>query len=196
MPLPTFLNDDVRQTAKKELEKFKVKVLVTSKVTGVTERNGKTIVDINNGEKTIETDLYIPTFGVVPNSSFLPSEMLDSAGFVKQTTRLRAPGHKNIYVVGDVGSLQAPRGVTNEAEVQHVVKVLEAELLGKPDPGEIKIEPKVMFGASLGRNRATGQMGNFRPWSWMIWYFKGRYLGTDYAQEYVNGLRTVMVKKW
>ncbi|KAK5662782.1 hypothetical protein OQA88_6190 [Cercophora sp. LCS_1] len=196
LPLPTFLNDDVRQFAKKELEKNKVNVLISSRVTHVTKKGNKTILEINDGEKTITTDLYLPTFGIVPSSSFLPSEMLDSAGFVKQTPHLRAQGHKNIYVIGDVGNLQAPRAITGEAEVVHVVKVIESDLLGTADPGEVKIEPKVMFGATLGRSRATGQMGNWRPWSWLIWFFKGRYLGTDYAQDYVNGLRTVSVKNW
>lgn len=49
-----------------------------------------------------------------------------------------------------------------------------------------------MLGVTLGRSRATGQMGSLKLWSFLLWYLKGRFLGTDYAGQYAAGKRTLM----
>ena len=185
----------MRETTKQELERLKVKLLFNSKVKSTSEEKGKTVVTLDGG-KQLRVDLYLPTYGVIPNTEFLPSHLLDAAGYVKQTTHLRAEGQQNIYVIGDVGNLEMSRAYATDMQVQHVVKLLESELTGSPDPGEYKVDPKIMFGISLGRSRGTGQMGTWKVWSIIIWWFKCRHMGTDAAQAYTNGLRTVLVKDW
>ena len=49
---------------------------------------------------------------------------------------------------------------------------------------------------SLGRNRGTGQAGNFKVWSFIVWYMKSRYLGTNNSQDYIAGKRTVSKTDW
>ncbi len=192
----------VREAAKKELERLKVKVVVNAKATLPTDNSSKTvtITKTDGTTSTLQADLLIPTFGVVPNTSFLPASMLDARGFVKQTTYLRAEGHDDIFVVGDAGNLQTPQAAHAEQQTLHVVRLLEARALAAEAAGaavpEYKPADKIMFAATVGRNRGTGQMGNWKLWSWIVWLAKGRYLGTNYASDIAKGARTMTVKEW
>ncbi|KAK0651950.1 hypothetical protein B0T16DRAFT_454363 [Cercophora newfieldiana] len=195
LPLPPSAMTDVRETVKKELERLKVEVLNNSKVLGTKQEKGKTIIELSSG-KTLEADLFIPVFGIVPNTSFLPREMLDDAGYVKQTTSMRVDGYENIYVVGDAGNLEVSRAVNADYQLQYLAKTLNAKLTGAPEPEQYKINPKVMFGISLGKSRGTGQMGTWKPWSLLIWWFKSRHLGVPMGQPFADGLRTATLDKW
>jgi hypothetical protein len=53
-----------------------------------------------------------------------------------------------------------------------------------------------MFAATLGTNKGTGQLGGWKIWSWLVWFMKGRHLGTNHAVALVKGERTAMVKDW
>lgn len=206
LPLSSKFKRDVRETAKKELERLKVTVITHAKVTSPASSTTTTTKTITLTKKTspsekpttttLPADLLIPTYGTTPNTSFLPASMLDARGFAKQTTRLRAEGHENVFVVGDAGNLEEPQGVHADAQVVHVVKLIEAQLLGQTPPGEYKPAEKIMFAASLGRNTGTGQVGGWRVWGWLVWVMKGRYLGTDYAAAVARGERTMVVKGW
>lgn len=46
---------------------------------------------------------------------------------------------------------------------------------------EYKVNSKTMYGITFGQSKATGQMDNIKAFSWLIWLFKGRFLGTDKA---------------
>ncbi|EQB56771.1 hypothetical protein CGLO_03190 [Colletotrichum gloeosporioides Cg-14] len=105
--------------------------------------------------------------------------MLDATGHVNQDASLRAPGHDNIFVVGD-----------------HVVKSIQAHFTGAARPADYVADPKVLAGITIGRSRATGQMGTWKLPSIAIWLFKGRYIGTDYAKQLVEGKRTLQAKNW
>ncbi|KAK0626658.1 putative FAD binding protein [Immersiella caudata] len=196
LPLGPVIMPDVRETVKKELERLKVKVLYNTKVSSTKQAKGKTIVELDGGKTTLEADLFIPLLGTTPNTSFLPRDMLDDAGFVKQTASLLVDGQKDIYVIGDAGNLEDSRGYLADLQVQHLAKVLDAKLSRGPDPGEYKVDPKMAFGLSLGKSRGTGQMGTWKVWSLIIWWFKSRHLGIPMAQAYADGLRTVVAEKW
>jgi NADH dehydrogenase FAD-containing subunit len=204
LPLSSNFKRDVRETAKRELERLKVTVITHAKVTSSASSTAKTITlsrKTSPTEKatttTLATDLLIPTYGATPNTSFLPPSMLDARGFVKQTTRLRAEGHENIFVFGDAGNLEVPQGVHADAQTVHVVKLIEAQLLGQEAAvGEYKPAGKIMFAATLGKNTGTGQVGGWKVWGWLVKRIKGRYLGTDSAAAVARGERTLTVKAW
>jgi NADH dehydrogenase FAD-containing subunit len=213
LPLADKFRRDVRETAKKELENLKVKVITNAKVAASAPSSTTltlTQTTPSDGTKTttLQADLLIPTYGVTPNTSFLPPSMLDARGFVKQTSYLRAEGHDAIFVVGDAGNLQTPQGVHADQQVVHVVKLIEARLLARdqdqgqgqaaaaPAAPEYKPDGKILFAATLGRNRGTGQFGGWKLWSWLVWFMKGRHLGTNHAVDFVKGERTAMQKDW
>ncbi|KAJ0355523.1 hypothetical protein COL154_000265 [Colletotrichum chrysophilum] len=200
LPLSPPFVDNVRRAALNELTKLKVKPIPETKVTAVkTEANGQKTLELTtkDGKKTtMTTDAYVPTVGSIPNSSFLPSNMLDATGHVNQDASLRAPGHDNIFVVGDVGNLEGEYGRIADLQTQHVVKSIQAHFTGAPRPADYVADPKVLAGITIGRSRATGQMGTWKLPSIAIWLFKGRYIGTDYAKQLVEGKRTLQAKNW
>ncbi|KAK1980015.1 hypothetical protein LZ30DRAFT_595607 [Colletotrichum cereale] len=199
LPLSDPFTENVRKSALNELCKMNVKTIPNTKVTSVSTGPGgrKTLhLTGKSGETTtLETDAYVPTIGSIPNTSFMPASMLDAQGYVNQDASLRVPGHDNIFVVGDVGNLEDGYGRIADLQTQYVVKSIQAQLTGAPRPADYVADPKVLAGITLGRSRATGQMGTWKLPSLAIWLFKGRYMGTDYSKDFVAGKRTLTVSK-
>ncbi|OLN84948.1 Apoptosis-inducing factor 2-like protein 2 [Colletotrichum chlorophyti] len=199
LPLAAPFTDSVRRAALKELNALKVKTISNTKITGViTETDGKTTLELTakDGKKTtLRVDAYVPTIGAVPNTSFLPTDMLDPNGYVKQDTDLRVPGHGNVFVVGDAGNLEDGYGRLADLQTQHIVKSIQAHFTGAPKPAAYVVDPKVTAGITLGRSRATGQMGTWRLPSIIVWLVKGRFIGTNYVKDYAAGKRTMTVTK-
>ncbi|KAK3297572.1 uncharacterized protein B0H64DRAFT_431480 [Chaetomium fimeti] len=219
LPLTSKFRRDVRETAKKELERLKVKVITNAKVTSPTTtgpgKNSTSTITLTKTANpnpqtstppptTLQADLIIPTYGLTPNTSFLPAAMLDARGFVQQTARLRAAGHANVFVAGDAGNLEDPQGVYADAQAVHLARLLagrveggqKGEGEGEEEEEEYKPAGKITFAATLGRSRGTGQVGDWKVWSLLVWFLKGRYLGTNIAGEFVRGERTLSVKTW
>lgn len=202
LPFDSEFRREVREAAKWELERLKVRVIPNAKVTSPPTSTTLTLASTSTSTKTanpatLKADLLIPSYGITPNTNFLPASMLDARGYVKQTTRLRAEGHANIFVVGDVGNLQRPQGVHGDAQVVHLARaLLEKRLLGEAEGEDYKPTEKIMLATSIGRNRGTGQLGNWRMWSWLVWMLKGRHLGTNVAEDFVRGNRTMTAKSW
>ncbi|TDZ26573.1 Oxidoreductase ptaL [Colletotrichum orbiculare MAFF 240422] len=199
LPLGPPMVDNVRKAALNELQKLKVKAVPNTKVTGVTvDADGRKTLELTtkDGKKsTMKADAYVPTVGSIPNTAFLPSSMLDAKGYVNQDASLRVPGHANLFVVGDAGNLEDEYGRIADLQVQHVVKSIQAHFTGAARPADYVVDPKVIAGITIGRSRATGQMGTWKLPSIMIWLFKGRFLGTDYNKAFVQGKRTLTVTK-
>lgn len=201
LPLEPRIMAATREAARAELAHLGVRFVGGGKIAGVTEAAGgrklleiaKTDEDGGASTETIEADLFIPTFGVSYNTTFVPVGMRDATGRLHQDTHLRAPGHANVFVVGDAGNLQPPQAAFVTPQVQHLVRQF-ARYLETGEVAEYKPDPKVLFGVSVGPGRGTGQIGSFKPFSWMIWLFKSRFLGTDYAADYASGVRVLKGK--
>ncbi|PNY24106.1 Apoptosis-inducing factor 2 [Tolypocladium capitatum] len=194
LPLAPPVLQSVRKQTKTELEKIKVKMVANTTVTKVTRSGRDTILELRAADgstSTLTTQAYVPTTGVTPNTAFAPASMLDAHGYVKQTTRLQAEGHANIFVVGDAGSLEASKAQAAEAQTIHLIKTLPLHLDGAALP-DYHVDTRDVYGVTLGRSRATGQMGGFKLFSFLIWYMKGRFLGTDYAPLFAAGKKTMM----
>ncbi|OTA61263.1 FAD/NAD(P)-binding domain-containing protein [Hypoxylon sp. EC38] len=206
LPLESRIQDRVRATAKKELEKLGVKYIGSAKLVSANPKSKgeeKEIkIEVNsNGKTTTQTltaDLLIPTYGAEFNTSFAPSSMVSSSGRLLQNPDLRAPNHSNIFIVGDAGSLQPPQAIYAEQQARHVMqqfasylasegKTVAAYHLGEKD----KDKDKVQFAVTIGTSRATGQVGSFQIPSLLIWWLKGRYLGTNYTGDFAAGKRTL-----
>lgn len=206
LPMDDRFLESMRRSAVSELEKLNVKTIPSSKITGVEAtpgagEGGKTleITGADGKKTTMKVDAYVPAIGTLPNTEFVPATLRDDRGYVKQSEELRVPGYKNLFVVGDVGNLEEGTAFLAEKQLVHVVKSIQTVLVDGPEAVVEKYETnkKRMIGITVGRSRATGQMGNWKVWSIMIWYLKGRYLGTDYCKEIAKGLRAgPSVKDW
>lgn len=192
LPLQAGVMDRTRRAAKDQLEKLNIKVVTDSKVTSVAQSGSQQVIEVtkkDGGKSTIKTDLFVPTYGLAVNTQFAPAGMLDSSGLLRQDAFLRSPKYKNVFVLGDAGNLQPMQGITVEGQVRHLTKHFESYLkTGKVE--EYKFDPKVKLGVSIGRDGGTGQFGTMKPFSFVVWWVKGRFLGTDFAHEYAAGLRT------
>ncbi|KAF9777462.1 hypothetical protein IL306_004431 [Fusarium sp. DS 682] len=194
LPLAPPASDAVRKQTLKELKKLKVNTMPKSTVISATPSGSNTILEVRSADgttKKITTQAYLPATGILPNTEFVPKTLLDSNGFVKQTTRLQVEGQKNIFVIGDAGNLENSQLGLADAQAQHLMKALPIYIDGGEVP-EYSPNKKPMFAVTLGRSRATGQMGTWKMFSFVIWWVKGRYLGTDYADGWAAGKRTMM----
>lgn len=199
LPLGDEVRKDIRQLVRADLEKLGVRVVVNAKVTKIEgpESGPKTVQLSLPGGKTdtIETDVIIPTYGLVPNSSFIPEAMKDQRGFVKQTNHLRAEGHDDIFVIGDVGNLETPQSLHTENQLMHIVKNLQAHLRGE-NVTEYKFSTDPFFSLSIGPGGGTGQIKGWRVPSFLVKMLKAKTLGTQNGADYVAGKRTIMSSKW
>lgn len=55
---------------------------------------------------------------------------------------------------------------------------------------------KVELALTIGRDRGTGQAGSLRLWSLLVWFLKGRHLGTDTADAFARGDAGGMGRAW
>ncbi|KAG8421866.1 Apoptosis-inducing factor 1, mitochondrial [Metarhizium acridum] len=193
LPLSPGVMESVRKQTKVGLERMKVKLVPKTTVTKATTRGRDTILELRHADgttRTLTAQAYLPTTGVTPNTSFVPKSMLDENGYVRQTSFLRADGYKNIFVVGDAGSLEDNRSLAADAQAGHLIKFLPAYFEGGSLP-EYKVNSKTMYGITLGQSKATGQMGNMKVFSWIVWFLKGRFLGTDKVPGIAAGKMTM-----
>ncbi|KAH7249248.1 hypothetical protein B0J15DRAFT_561582 [Fusarium solani] len=190
LPLESKNLEATRQAAKKELEKLKVKVIPSARVTNTTHKDGGgSILELTKADGTkqvLETDLFVPTWGVTFNTSFAPSSLLELNGRLKVTSSLRAPGYDNVFLAGDAANAESYAATIREPQVRYLATAIGQYLAGA-EVQEYSPETKVGLAASVGPSRGVGQMGNFNMWSFLVWYFKARHMCTNVAAEYAAG---------
>ena len=208
LPLGPEARDDVRQTVVRELAKLKVKIVTNTRVVGATttpagkqslalrtsnnNKNNKT----DTATMTLETDLYIPTFGVRPNTAFVPAAMRDADDRVKvNRDTLQATGYANVFALGDASNAQTAKGKHADAQVRFLAPAMQHRLAGCTMP-TYKADDTFVFAVTLGPYRGTGQIGNWRLWGWIIRMTIGKHLGTNYAPEIAAGNRTITETNW
>ncbi|CAK7211141.1 hypothetical protein SBRCBS47491_001018 [Sporothrix bragantina] len=222
-PLPLGVygaKDSVRQTVADRLDALGVRTITNTTVTATSpspsnpKKTVLTLTDKAGKTSTLETDVYIPAFGSTNNTGFIPEKMLDTSTKGRRRVRarktLQAEGYDNIFVIGDVLNLIGPslKNVTEQLEVlapnmQAYLKNWAASQSGGAKNGvaaaplkDYGVSDTIVLAASTGPAGGTGQMGSMKFPSFLIWFFKARYLGTDKAQEYANGNRTAQNSKW
>lgn len=192
-PLSPEMLESARKQAKVELENLNVKLIPHTTVTKVTVEGENTILELTSADgttRTLTTQAYIPATGVTPNTAFAPTSMVNSRGYIKQTKTLNAEGYANVFVLGDVGSLEASKSQLADAQCVHLIRALPDHLLkGTPIP-EYKLDTKDVYAVTLGRSKATGQMGGWKLPSFLIWFVKGRSLFTDMVEGWAAGRKT------
>ena len=195
LPASLPVKDSVRDAIRSTLEKNKVKIVPNVKVTSATVTGTQTVLELSpankDGQKqTLTADVYLPAFGLVPNTSFVPAELLAADGRVKQTTKLRAEGQQNIFVIGDAGNLEPAKIIGVDSQVHHLGKVFQTYFTTGAVT-EYKPNDKFMMGVSLGKDAGTGQAMGMKIFSFLVWYMKSRYMGLNWYADLLKGTRTV-----
>ena len=188
----------ISQVVEKDLQKLGVKFIRNTQVKETQTDNTETEKDKAGATKTTLTlsdgstliaDLYLPLFGVKVNTGFVPPSLLDSAGNLALDKTMRVVGTKNIWGIGDVGNLEVKQLTVTDAQIIHLSSALHSVLTGegKQLVKEYKPSSKMMIFITMGKKYATGQIGGWRLWGWIVAYVKGRMLFVDTAEGYVGG---------
>lgn len=130
-----------------------------------------TPVQFSTGQNDVQADAVLWAIGRVrPNAGWLPAELLDADGFVTVTDTLQAPGHPEVFAVGDVAATDALRSSARNRADGLVAHNVRAQMRGgKPR----SFTPATRrWGSVLGVQRdglevftPTGRAFRFPAWS-------------------------------
>ncbi|KAI7643525.1 hypothetical protein KC319_g12607 [Hortaea werneckii] len=192
------LRKSLSDKAQRQLEKVGVHVKFGTKVTGAdsTSEEGKTEVQLDNGEK-IAADVYIPAFGVQPNTEFLPEKLKGSGGYVAtngKTLRVDAAGPR-VYAAGDVSAVDKG-GVLNlyssipvlGANVSHDL-LSEAGLSAVPEKSYVRKDGETQL-VPVGPKTGVGAFNGWQMPGFAVSMIKGK----DYMLKNMGDITEG--KKW
>ncbi|KAF2427554.1 FAD/NAD(P)-binding domain-containing protein [Tothia fuscella] len=154
----------VSNLALKELEKLKVDVKLQTKVTASAQLpDGQQELILSTGE-TLLADMYIPTFGLDPNSYYVPTKFLSSNKAVVVDAHLKVKGAEDVWAIGDVSDVEGSQFITCDKQSAYLAKALATTLNGKaPVPYKVNT---TRF--QIGKKAGTGYYGNIRLPSFLV----------------------------
>lgn len=160
-----------------KLEKLGVEVMLGALVSEVDER-GLTVKYKDGSEKRIEAVAKVWAAGVQANPlgkqlSAQTGAPLDRAGRIAVNPDLTLPGYPEVFVVGDMISLDNLPGVAQVAiqGAKYAAKEIDGRLQGKPAQSPFKYFDKGSM-AIISRFRAVAMVGKLRLTgviAWLMW---------------------------
>jgi NADH dehydrogenase FAD-containing subunit len=112
----------VSKTATKDLQNLKVDIKLQTKAMGSAQMpNGRQELTLSGGEKLI-TDMYIPTFGLIPNSSYIPTKFLHANGSVTVDEYLEFKGAGAVWAIGDVSDVEQSQFISCDRQSAYLAK--------------------------------------------------------------------------
>jgi NADH dehydrogenase FAD-containing subunit len=135
-------------------------------------------------EKTMEADLYIPATGLIPNTGFVPKELLTSNGRVDTsaaTLRVEKAGPR-VYAFGDISSTARPAiHILMEATPVLCANLKRDLLLDAGKTGSevgadrtFKEDSSETQLVAIGTKKGVGAAMGWQLPSFMVWLIKGR----------------------
>lgn len=177
----------------KKLKEKKVKIITSTKVTGAEASADGTkswTVTLDNGKKLV-ADVYIPTTGAIPNSSFIPAEFLDNNGWVKVNEELRVQSSSGsalpIYAVGDINTNNMRLSFKATEQARIAMTNIKADILGKGERKSYDQGNSVMMVVPVGETGGTGQLFGMTPFNFLVKYVKGKDYLVSKAPQYLAG---------
>ncbi|GKT45616.1 oxidoreductase ptaL [Colletotrichum spaethianum] len=178
--------DSIAKGVENEIVRLGVQVKKNSRVKNSRPLpDGRTEVTLVSGE-IIKTDLYLPTMGLVPNTEYLDSSLINEYNNVKVDECLRVKGVDNVWACGDIISCQRSGFMLTDKQAAGVVKNIELAIKGK-DQLVVKGMPVDVFMCSTGRNRGAGRVGWVKVPSFFVYSLKGKTLGMSWINKYTEG---------
>jgi len=173
------MGEKLGKKAAARLEKMGVEIQLGAMVTNV-DRNGLTVKDSDGTTRRIESACKVWSAGVQasPLGKQLAEQTsveLDRAGRVKVLPDLSIPGHRNVFVIGDMAYVEGVPGMAQGAiqGAKYAAKAIKAELKGA-DPA--KREPFRYFDkgsmATVSRFSAVAKIGRLEfggVIAWLAW---------------------------
>ena len=180
------LRPAIAEAAERKLNALGVKIVYNTRVTDSSlNKDGQTVVVLGNGNK-LEADLFVPAYGVRPNSSWLPKELLNDRGFLvtnESTLRVDAAGPR-VYGFGDVASYSRNIVWDIMGGMPALGVNLKRDLLSfnpanayekpKGKDREFKLETKESMIVPIGSGGGVGAIMGWKLPSFVVWLLKGR----------------------
>lgn len=88
---------------------------------------------LSNGSQ-LKADLYLPTYGVVANTSYLSAKLVNAHGFIKVDEYLRVGGSSDVWAAGDVCEVEASQFLSCDRQSSYVARAIVAVLRKKTPP--------------------------------------------------------------
>jgi NADH dehydrogenase len=166
--------EDLRQAARRSLERLHVEVWASSPVTGIDARG------VSMGDRRLDAGTVIWAAGVA--ASPLAQSLgvpLDRVGRVPVGPELHLAGHPDLYVIGDLALLNGADGAplpgvapVAQQQARHAAKNIVRRIEGQPlrpfayrDPGVMATIGRAAAIAKIGRIHLSGLSG------WLVWLF-------------------------
>ncbi|CAE7188366.1 hypothetical protein PTNB85_07588 [Pyrenophora teres f. teres] len=203
------LRPAIAKSAEQKLKALGVEVIYNTRVTDSSPtKEGRTSVALENGQQ-LEADLYVPAFGVQPNSSWMPKELLNEKGYLitnDATLRVDSAGPR-VYAFGDIASYSR----NNFWDIMNGLPVLatnlKRDLLSynpmlpdeKPKGKDrlYKLDTSESMVVPIGSGGGVGAVMGWRVPSVFVWLLKGRdYLLGMSGMPTVNGAKVKKEVKW
>jgi NADH dehydrogenase FAD-containing subunit len=179
------LRPAIAKAAEAKLTALGVEVLYKQRVVNTQTSGERTIITLGKGN-TLEADLYVPAYGVEPNSSFLPSHLLNEKNYLEtnsSTLRVDAAGPR-VYSIGDVASYSRNSAVDIINSLPVLFVNLKRDLMSynamlpdqKPNGKDrifVKDEREMQI-VPIGFGGGVGAIMGYRVPSWFVWLLKGR----------------------
>jgi NADH dehydrogenase FAD-containing subunit len=123
-----------------------VDVKLQTKVMGSTQMpNGRQELTLSGGDKLI-TDMYIPTFGLIPNSSYIPAKFLNANGSVTVDEYLKVKGAGAVWAIGDVSDVEPSQFISCDRQSAYLAKNITFILSNKtPLPYKVATSRMITF---------------------------------------------------
>lgn len=195
-----YLRPAIARVAEGFLAKVGVEVIKNAKVESVSPSHagrkedvaGKAEVKLSNGE-TMQADLYIPAYGMNPNTEFVEQSLKGGDGRVAtnaKTLRVDNAGPR-VYAAGDASDYARPAIPLLTEAVPVLCANLRRDLLVEAgqtvsedrlftaDPSETQLVP-------IGKSKGVGAVKGWKVPSFFVWLIKGR----DYWVGMVGGTWT------
>ena len=138
----------VSKYATTALQDLGVTIKLNAKVVDTYDiEDGQKVLLLSDGTK-LGADLYIPTFGLIPNSTYVPAKALNSKGFVMVDGHLKVKGLEDVWAIGDVSDIEPCQFITCDRQSVYLAKSLVATLQGRTPP-LYKVASKRMFISTL-----------------------------------------------
>lgn len=157
----------VSKYALKALDNLKVDVKLGTKVTNTEQLpDGRRELTLSSGAK-LTTDMYVPTFGLIPNSAYVPASHLNAVGSVMVDGFLRVKGAKDVWAIGDVADAESWQFSPCDRQSAHLAKNMISLMNNKPTL-PYKVHARRMMGLQIGKEAGTGHIGTFKIPSFII----------------------------
>ena len=73
--------------------------------------DGREELTLSSGDQT-STDMYVPTFGLIPNSSYIPATYLNANASVMVNEYLGVKGANDVWAIGDISDIESWQYIT------------------------------------------------------------------------------------